>query len=174
MSKQHIVEKTAGISFLPWRVLSNKIWLDFVCYTELVQFLFLHFSEQVAIWNNKQMKIEQLEKETEGENILFWFSYLFVFTVKIFKCEKPIRYFQVQLWFISPLCERVWPLVQKVKFSLWVWWSLELAAFLPMCYSMKMWPCPKICYQAINTMAPPPILRNIHSGISHCNTEIKI
>ena len=49
----------------------------------------------------------------------------------------------------------VWPVVQKVKFSLWVWWSLELKGFLPMCYSMKMWPCPKICYQAINTMAPP-------------------
>ena len=49
----------------------------------------------------------------------------------------------------------VWAVVQKVKFSLWVWWSLELKGFLPMCYSMKMWPCPKICYQAINTMAPP-------------------
>ena len=49
----------------------------------------------------------------------------------------------------------MWAVVQKVKFSLWVWWSLELKGFLPMCYSMKLWPCPQICYQTINTLAPP-------------------
>ena len=71
-------------------------------FENLIRFLFVTefhsyssiFSKQVTIWNNKQMKIEQLEKETEGENIFYWFSSLCFHSENIHSVKNQLDIFK--------------------------------------------------------------------------------